>query len=1121
MESGSEIFDARQRQRQSSKGDDEVEKLQHLRDYPKFREVFLRHAFLTESADLTLLSLERAVVDFAKSAVSGELKGEETESAKTSIKDADLARQDHGGGAKIKVFGHEWKRFVSLQLSRLIVDRLQLSHLLSLSTHNLRKIARFRRFHIHTEGQLQIPEFVLQQKRREEHEAIIRAHMVAHRAFEVDPLSIPGDVLIERLSDEARRFLSVFPHYRLTTTLHNKGALLVNEHISEAKKASRQLVDKITELKRQRRQGFAKYDRSLNLLILIRLKRLLDHGSSAEQTFFYMTYGIRSYSKFLDVEVNEFFRNRLTTTLVDKAINLARTVAELLKTQVASRMQTANLTLTQDTVQQLLSTLQKFRTLVVDRATGAVSINSQSEIGRVRRECNQVHKKFSNDSQDLEDTILARINGAENVETQNDERSETTAYIRHQIAELELRLRDGRKQYGSAIPLSMAPTPTNVTAKVPTMVASRSRIRVLRKANCQTASGISRQPRQKDSVAEPISHNKAGYSDGSTSTIPTVKKQLSMRERRLEKQSHNSFKKSGVPDTSRSSLARAKQRQKRRLRLTPTRHVRNSSFASRQNEIAPWGHAALNDGGAFRSTPSLQAPMQSNAGGFEDSRVEIDQTGFPADPTSNDDWPKIPAFNISDSAIGEIQQTNLEETVCWQYDLFRGPEGKQPVLHYCTSKAHVEKVTRLLLNERILGFDLEWAPNATKNSPIKDQVSLIQLASEERVALFHIALHSGRETEDLVAPTLKHILESPDIIKAGVAIKADCTRLEKWLGVKARGTFELSHLYKLVKFGNDVPEQVNKLPMGLATQVLDVFGMPLSKGQVRRSAWNQYLNSRQCKYAASDAYAGYQLFCELERRRLAMRPIPPRPAFAELGLPIRLADGAVAGKQASTSNDTPDVQVDDHESESGEDDVNEPNNPTFSGIENLNMLLPTTATKDKLVKPSLIGNLFARLKPRSQSADISHHSSSALQYNTPVSQVPSIDHLEDDEPVSDTKPVPQQPQPLSPAQMSPELNDAIDKWIAERALRVTTSDRMQAKGAQLRAYYLWHVHGMSLEEIAGLRKPTIKPATVAVYIAETVRLEGEPYDKSRLKHVLGMIPFGQQWRYQSLEKRLS
>ncbi|CRK29761.1 hypothetical protein BN1708_015662, partial [Verticillium longisporum] len=85
-------------------------------------------------------------------------------------------------------------------------------------------------------------------------------------------------------------------------------------------------------------------------------------------------------------------------------------------------------------------------------------------------------------------------------------------------------------------------------------------------------------------------------------------------------------------------------------------------------------------------------------------------------------------------------------------------------------------------DEKVLGFDLEWQPSASKSSGPRRNVSLIQLASPSRIALFHVALFPGAD-DDLMAPTFRQIMEDPDVTKAGVNIKGDCTRLRNWFDV--------------------------------------------------------------------------------------------------------------------------------------------------------------------------------------------------------------------------------------------------------------------------------------------------------------------------------------------------
>ena len=186
----------------------------------------------------------------------------------------------------------------------------------------------------------------------------------------------------------------------------------------------------------------------------------------------------------------------------------------------------------------------------------------------------------------------------------------------------------------------------------------------------------------------------------------------------------------------------------------------------------------------------------------------------------------------------------------WSYALYTGPNNENVKVHYCKNKVDTERIARLFRDEDVIGFDIEWKANAQVKDGIKQNVSLIQLASEERVALFHIARYRDDESlEDLVTPTLTAIMESPHITKVGVAIKGDCTRLHRFLGIKSRGLFELSHLYKLVKYSGGDTGSINKRLVSLATQVEEHLGLPLSKGEARTSDWSLALNLAQvqCK----------------------------------------------------------------------------------------------------------------------------------------------------------------------------------------------------------------------------------------------------------------------------------
>ncbi|AEO56851.1 hypothetical protein MYCTH_2302247 [Thermothelomyces thermophilus ATCC 42464] len=231
----------------------------------------------------------------------------------------------------------------------------------------------------------------------------------------------------------------------------------------------------------------------------------------------------------------------------------------------------------------------------------------------------------------------------------------------------------------------------------------------------------------------------------------------------------------------------------------------------------------------------------------------------------------------------------------WNYSLYRGPgaDGSRDVkvkIHYCTSMQTTERVVKqYFMNEKVVGFDLEWMSNAQRSSGPRKNVSLIQLASPSRIGLFHIASYPSKDK--LVAPALKKLMEDPSITKVGVWIKGDCTRLADYLGIKTQGQFELSHLYKLVKYSASGDyDSINKKLVSLATQVKEYLGLPVFKGDdVRTSNWTRRLNMDQIMYSSSDAYAAVQLFAVLNYQRQKLDPVPDLPHHAELNLPIPVA----------------------------------------------------------------------------------------------------------------------------------------------------------------------------------------------------------------------------------------
>lgn len=426
-------------------------------------------------------------------------------------------------------------------------------------------------------------------------------------------------------------------------------------------------------------------------------------------------------------------------------------------------------------------------------------------------------------------------------------------------------------------------------------------------------------------------------------------------------------------------------------------------------------------------------------------------------------------FSIPQAVRQGLESSSpIAASIYWHYDLYRGPKEERVTVHYCQDLEQAERVAKLFADKSVIGFDLEWKPQALAADSIKDNVSLIQLASEEQVALFHVALFpEGDELKDLVAPTLKAVMESPEITKLGVAIKADCTRLRNYLGIQSQGTFELSHLHKLVKYyANDGATKVDKRLVSLAEQVEEHLQMPLWKGDVRSSNWTQKLDSEQIKYAASDAYGALHVYDMLERKRNRLKPTPPRPAHAELNLPIRLAEKAVVAPAQDT------VESADAEAamKTDDDSGNTPDEDQIAQAQVVAQGVGKVATTDNQTITA-------------QSVSVSAASISAVTGAVATSAATA-----------------------RPAK-HPQVVLA-DTWVCEyRSGTKKPPTAARAMPSQLRAYALWHRHEHTVEDIARLlRDPPLQTMTVASYILEAIRLEHLGYDSERIRTVVARMP---------------
>ncbi|KAK6435276.1 hypothetical protein LTR95_008532, partial [Oleoguttula sp. CCFEE 5521] len=430
----------------------------------------------------------------------------------------------------------------------------------------------------------------------------------------------------------------------------------------------------------------------------------------------------------------------------------------------------------------------------------------------------------------------------------------------------------------------------------------------------------------------------------------------------------------------------------------------------------------------------------------------------------------------------------------WSYRLYKDADGKQPVVHYCkTYESSVEQLTKFT-DYKVLGFDLEWEPYAHPGkAPVKRCVSLIQIAAEDRIGLFHLALFKGDTTGKLIPPVLQHILEDSSIAKTGVNVSGDAARLRKCFDIDMHGVFELSHLYRVVKFSEDNPGKVNKTLVSLQSQVEEVLMLPMAKGEVRTSAWSKALNEQQCTYAASDAYAGLQLYHALEAKRRAMSPKPPRPAFYELHQPLVLANGKVMIPQSRIKKaftDTPNPTLD------NDDAVAEEFVDAEEELEDYEL-----APEHPVVSYPELPDLGQLSLDGTKMANAHSHSSNAAA-------------------TSRTAPTTTSSAKSTVAIASPEYAKA-SAWLASWRAELPQTHVVKATNHILCVWHIWHHQHVNLPDLAKLlRDRPLAQSTVASYIADATSKEGLAFDVARMKEVLAIIPSNVHWRYSRVVKQL-
>ena len=155
-------------------------------------------------------------------------------------------------------------------------------------------------------------------------------------------------------------------------------------------------------------------------------------------------------------------------------------------------------------------------------------------------------------------------------------------------------------------------------------------------------------------------------------------------------------------------------------------------------------------------------------------------------------------------------------------------------------------IVRLLLGERLLGFDIEIRP--TFRSGDHFPPALGQLAAG--AAVYLVQLKKIQDPAPLAA-----LFSSPLTLKAGVAVAGDIAKLHEIVAFEAAGFVDLGNMAakKGIKAG------------GVRTLAAQLLGFRISKG-AQCSNWERpNLAPAQVAYAATDAWICREIYLCLEK----------------------------------------------------------------------------------------------------------------------------------------------------------------------------------------------------------------------------------------------------------------
>ncbi|KAF8581808.1 ribonuclease H-like protein [Ramaria rubella] len=224
------------------------------------------------------------------------------------------------------------------------------------------------------------------------------------------------------------------------------------------------------------------------------------------------------------------------------------------------------------------------------------------------------------------------------------------------------------------------------------------------------------------------------------------------------------------------------------------------------------------------------------------------------------------AFKSTTPKLTRSQADNGSNLPLYSYKL----HSPAPVRLYIRDATQADEQVLKLTGP--LGFDLEWRVIFRKGATER-KTAVLQLSDEHTILIIQLSAMKG------VPPKVKTILEAKEVIKMGVNILNDGRKLHRDFCLAPAGLLELSPLACLV----DRTRVPTKRMISLQRIVEMYTGYTLSKGPVRTSNWEAFLNEEQLEYAANDAHSALKVYSKLMQmakdQGLNIKPISTQGAM--------------------------------------------------------------------------------------------------------------------------------------------------------------------------------------------------------------------------------------------------